>query len=292
MFPETHSAYAGIYWGPVSWPGVASVVESADAYLFAGTLLSDYATTGFTAAIDPKKLLLALPGEVRMPGATYAGVELADFLGALAGKVRRNDASLVEFARGRTKEEPPAAAAPGDKLTIAEVSRQVHDALGKDTALLVETGDSWFHGIGMRLPEGCRFEIQFQSGSIGWSVPATLGHEMGFATPTRVLAMIRDGPFQLTAQAGSTMVRHNTRPIIILVNNRGYIIEDAIHQGPYNKIKNWDYACLMEVWTNGEGKGLGLHANTAGEMTAALARPTSPHERCIIDAANDSHAWS
>lgn len=85
MFPETHSAYAGIYWGPVSWPGVASVVESADAYLFAGALLSDYATTGFTAAIDPKKLLLAMPGEVRLPGATYAGVELADFLGALAG---------------------------------------------------------------------------------------------------------------------------------------------------------------------------------------------------------------
>src|SRR5262249_50809791 len=156
MFPETHPAYAGIYWGPVSWPGVASVVESADAYLFAGALLSDYATAGYTAAIDPKKLLLALPGEVRLPGATHAGLEPPGFLGALAGKVRRNDASLVEFARSRTKEEP-SAAAPGDKLTIAEVSRQVHDALGKDTALLVETGDSWFHGIGMRLPEGCRF---------------------------------------------------------------------------------------------------------------------------------------
>ena len=77
---ETHSAYAGLYWGPVSWPGAAAVVESADADLFAGALLSDYATTGFTAAIDPKKLLLAMPGEVRLPGATYAGVELADSL--------------------------------------------------------------------------------------------------------------------------------------------------------------------------------------------------------------------
>ena len=291
MFPETHPAYAGIYWGPVSWPGAASVVESADAYLFAGALLSDYATAGYTAAIDPKKLLLALPGEVRLPGATYAGVELADFLGALAGKVRRNDASLVEFARSRTKEEP-SAAAPGDKLTIAEVSRQVHDALGKDTALLVETGDSWFHGIGMRLPEGCRFEIQFQAGSIGWSVPATLGYEMGFKTPTRVIAMIGDGSFQMTAQEVSTMIRHNTRPIIILVNNRGYIIEDAIHQGPYNKIKNWDYAGLMEVWTNGEGKGLGLHAKTAGEMTAALARAKSHDGPCMIEVAIDSQDCS
>jgi pyruvate decarboxylase len=287
MFPETHPAYAGIYWGPVSWPGVASVVESADAYLFAGTLMSDYATAGFTAAIDPKRLQLAMPGEVRLPGATYANVQLADFLGALAGKVRRNDTSLVEFARSRTKEEPSAAAAPGDKLTIAEVSRQVHDALGKDTALLVETGDSWFHGIETRLPEGCRFEIQFQAGSIGWSVPATLGYEMGFTTPTRVIAMIGDGSFQVTAQEVSTMIRYGMRPIIILVNNRGYIIEDAIHQGPYNRIKNWDYAGLMNVWTNGEGKGLGLNAKTAGELTAALSKATTHDGPCMIEVAID-----
>ena len=71
MFPEDHPAFAGIYWGPVSWPGVAAVVESADAYLFAGTILSDYATTGFTSAlIDPKRMLLAMPDEVRLPGAT------------------------------------------------------------------------------------------------------------------------------------------------------------------------------------------------------------------------------
>src|SRR5260221_3807427 len=282
MFPETHPAYAGIYWGAVSWPGVASVVESADAYLFAGTLLSDYATTGFTAAIDPKKLLLAMPGEVRLPGAAYVGVGLADLLGGLASKVRRSDASLVEFARSRTKEGPPAAAAPGDKLTIAEVSRELHDALGKHTALWLEPGDSWFQAIGMRLPEVSRFEIQFQAGSIGWSVPATLGYQMGFTTPTRVIAMIGDGSFQMTAQEVSTMIRHNTRPIIILVNNRGYIIEDAIHQGPYNKINNWDYAGLRNVWTNGEGKGLGLHASTAGEMKAALARAMT-HDGAVHD---------
>jgi TPP-dependent 2-oxoacid decarboxylase len=128
----------------------------------------------------------------------------------------------------------------------------------------------------MRLPEGSRFEIQFQAGSIGWSVPATLGYEMGFKTPTRVIAMIGDGSFQMTAQEVSTMIRHNTRPIIILVNNRGYIIEDAIHQGPYNKIKNWDYAGLMNVWTNGEGKGLGLYAHRSPGLQSRHARVGHP----------------
>ena len=43
------------------------------------------------------------------------------------------------------------------------------------------------------------------------------------------------------------MIRHGMRPIIILMKNCGYIIEDAIHQGPYNRIKNWDYVGLMEM---------------------------------------------
>jgi TPP-dependent 2-oxoacid decarboxylase len=50
--------------------------------------------------------------------------------------------------------------------------------------------------------------------------------------PRRVIAMIGDGSFKLTAQELSTMIRYGMRPIIILVNNHGYIIEDAIQEGP------------------------------------------------------------
>ncbi len=273
MFPETHPGFIGLYWGPVSWPGVAAAVESADAYLLAGTILSDYATTGFTAALDPKRMILAMPEEIRLPGATYADVTLADFLAALAARVRRNDASLREFRNGQKPDAPAVPAAADARLKIEEVARQVRAALGAGTALLVETGDSWFHGLETRLPQGCRFEIQFQAGSIGWSVPATLGYELGFMEPRRVIAMIGDGSFQLTAQEVSTMIRHGTRPIIILVNNHGYIIEDAIHEGPYNKIKNWDYAGLMAVLTNREGAGLGLRAGRPASWRPLSRRP-------------------
>ncbi len=260
MFPEDHPSYAGMYWGPVSSPGVASLVESADAYLFAGGILSDYSTTGYSALIDPKKLLLGGPDEVRLPGACYTGIALADFLAALAEKVRPNRTSLESFARGRTGLAPVAGAsgAPDSPLTMRAVVAKVQSLLGERTALLVETGDSWFNGLKMKLPRGARFEIQFQAGSIGWCCPATLGYELGCASPTRVIAMIGDGSFQLTAQEVSTMVRHGTKPIIVLLNNRGYTIEAEIHDGPYNRIKNWDYAGLMKVFNADDGAGLGL----------------------------------
>jgi len=51
-FPESHPAYIGTYWGPVSSSGCAEVVESSDVYLFAGPLFSDYTTTGYTSLIN------------------------------------------------------------------------------------------------------------------------------------------------------------------------------------------------------------------------------------------------
>ena len=292
MFPEDHPAYAGLYWGPVSSPGVAGLVESADAYLFAGALLSDYATTGYSALIDPKKLLLTNPNDVRLPDASYSDVALAEFLAALAEKVTRNGTSLAEFDLAREATAPPPDPGPSAPLTTRVVAAKVQSLLGAETALLVETGDSWFNGLKLRLPSGCRFEIQFQAGSIGWSVPATLGYDLGCGAPTRVIAMIGDGSFQLTAQEISTMIRYGVKPIIVLLNNRGYTIEAEIHDGLYNRIKNWDYAGLVEVFNAGEGKGLGLRAATVGELDKAMVRALAHDGLCLIEVPIDPHDCS
>jgi TPP-dependent 2-oxoacid decarboxylase len=272
------------------------LVESADAYLFAGGLLSDYSTAGYSALIDPQRLLLADPDGVRLRGACYEGVALADFLAALAEKVRPNRVSLDEF--NLSGEGPPAdfrdagSSEPSEPLTTRSLFTKVHSVLSGQTALLVETGDSWFNGLKLRLPSGCRFEIQFQAGSIGWCCPATLGYELGCASPTRVVSMIGDGSFQLTAQEVSTMVRYGTRPIIVLINNRGYTIEAEIHDGPYNRINNWDYAGLMEVFNAGEVKGLGLRAATAGQLDQAMERALAHDGPCLIEVLIDPHDCS
>ena len=65
--------------------------------------------------------------------------------------------------------------------------------------VFVETGDSWFNGMLLTLPGGARFESEMQWGHIGWSVPAVFGYTLG-APHRRVIAMIGDGSFQLTAQ--------------------------------------------------------------------------------------------
>ena len=84
------------------------------------------------------------------------------------------------------------------------------------------------------------------------------------------------------------MIRLKLPVLIFLVNNHGYTIEVEIHDGPYNSVKNWDYAGLMQAFNAADGRGLGLLATNGGELAGAiekgLAHSGGPTLiECIID---------
>ena len=271
LFPEQHEQFIGIYLGASSSPGCGEIVDSADVVLAAGPLFTDYTTTGWTAQCAEKRLIQVDPDRVRVAGKTFSGIYLNEFLGALAKVAKLNPATLVAFNRTRIEAETTPMATPDAPLTRVEMCRQIQGVINADTTLLVETGDSWFNGMKMKLPDGARFEIEMQWGHIGWSVPATFGYAVK-ATDRRIVLMVGDGSFQLTAQEVCQMVRHKLPVIIFLVNNHGYTIEVEIHDGPYNDIKNWDYAGLMKVFNAADGAGLGLFASNGGELAAAIEK--------------------
>jgi pyruvate decarboxylase len=189
--------------------------------------------------------------------------------------VRKNDATLVQYQNQHTSttETATSAADANAPLTRVEMVRQIQNDLDAKTTLLVESGDAWFDGMYMHLPEGARFEIEMLWGAIGWSVAATFGSALVLEPDRRIVSMIGDGSFRYTAQEVATMIGQGLHNItIFLINNHGYLIETVIHDGPYNYYKNWDYAGLMNVLNAGEGHGLGLKASTAGELANAIKK--------------------
>ena len=287
LFPESHGGFIGTYWGEVSSPKCAAIVESSDCQLFAGPNFNDYTTTGWTARIDRENSIHAGPHSVEVAGTRFENVELDDFLVRLASNVRAKSASLTAYTRLRETPEdrrPNKADAP---LRLLEVQRGAQALLSPGTQLIVETGDSWFNGQELKLPDGADFHIQMQYGSIGWAVGAALGVSVAAGPQRRVVALIGDGAFQMTAQEISTMIRYRINPIIFLLNNRGYTIEAEIHDGPYNRIKNWDYAGLVDAFNAGAGNGLGLRAGCGAELNAAIARARSHDGLVLIECALD-----
>jgi pyruvate decarboxylase len=287
FFPENHPQFAGIYWGEVGSTTARQVVDWADCVICIGTIFNDYSTVGWTAMPSGANVVTADVNRVTLDGGDFGPVRLADFLSGLARMVPKRDATLIEYERIRVEPERHGAAKPDAKPTRTEVVRQVQVLLSSDTTLIVETGDAWFNGIGMNLPAGARFEIEMQWGSIGWAVPATFGYAVGAAS-RRTIAIIGDGSFQLTAQEVAQMIRRKLSVTIFLMNNHGYTIEVEIHDGPYNNIKNWDYAGLIQAFNAEDGRGKGLRATNGGELAQAIRVAQDNREgptliECVID---------
>lgn len=280
FFPETHPGYIGTYWGPVSSSGCNEIIESCDLVLYAGPTFTDYSTAGHVMVLDPAKMIIAHPSTVVIGDQSYDAVPMGALLSKLAHAIRPNDASLQAF--NRVREEPVPVPDGGDEpLTTRQLFDRIQKMVMPNDTIIAETGDSWFNGMRLRLPEGARFEIQMQYGSIGWSVGATLGYAAG--SDRRVIALVGDGSFQMTAQEVSTMIRYGLRPIIFVINNGGYTIEVEIHDGPYNVIKNWDYAGLIEVFNAADGHGRGARAATQNELDAAIATAVAHDGPSLIE---------
>ena len=287
FFSEDHPQFAGIYWGEISAPGAREIVDWADAVICIGTIFNDYSTVGWTAMPSGAGVLTADQNRVYFDGHDFGRVHLREFLSGLARKVQTRDATMSEYKRIRAEPPPESRAEPEAKLMRGEVVRQIQSLLTADTTVIAETGDSWFNSMALKLPGGARFEIEMQWGSIGWSVPATFGYAMG-APGRRIIAMIGDGSFQLTAQEVAQMIRRKLPVIVFLMNNHGYTIEVEIHDGPYNNIKNWDYAGLIDAFNAEDGRGVGIRVTNGGELTEAIKVALANHNgptliECVID---------
>ena len=120
----------------------------------------------------------------------------------------------------------------------------------------------------MTLADDVRVHIQMLWGSIGWATGAAFG--IALADPNRRTILITgEGSHQLTANEIGNMGRYGANPIILVLNNDGYMVERALEPYPdwsYNDLAKWRYADLPRAlgcadWTT-------ARVETIGELDA------------------------
>ena len=138
--------------------------------------------------------------------------------------------------------------------------------------LVAEDGTS-YASAGLRLPADCTFVSQVIWGSIGYSVGSLLG-TLTAAPDRRHLLFVGDGSFQLTAQEVSTMLRHDYKPVIFLINNGGYTIERCWlgRTSRFNDVANWAYADLPKVFRP-DTTARSFVVKTVADLDKALSAP-------------------
>jgi TPP-dependent 2-oxoacid decarboxylase len=161
---------------------------------------------------------------------------------------------------------------PSPKLTQAAYWQAMQGYLREGDVLFVDNGTSYAL-FGLKFPPKCTFIGSVNWGSIGYSVGALLG-TLTAAPERRHILFVGDGSFQVTAQELSTILRHDHKPVIFLINNGGYTIERGYlgKTEPYNDIANWSYADLPKVFRR-DTSARSFVVKTESDLQDALSAP-------------------
>lgn len=270
LLPEFHPQFAGIYQGGWSRESVRRQVEDSDCLLSLGVWMTDLDTGLFSVSFDESRVVSAGGGRVRIGARVYDGVQLGDFIRALAAALRPRSYLESHPAPGRTF-KPVFAPRPACELTAPRLYECLDGFLDDDMVLLAEPGDSFCAAPEFTIEEAENFVVQTYYAAIGYCTPAALG--VGLARPgKRPVVLTGDGALQMTAQELSTLIRQRCPAIVVVVNNDGYLVERELHEdGAYNDIQPWRYAELPRAFDPTGTAAVGVRVATEEELVAAFA---------------------
>lgn len=238
---ESHPNYLGIYSGMSSSPSnVKALVENADLVLdIGGVVFEDFNTTFWTDHLSSAKLLTIGDQFVRMGNTIFTGVTMGDVLLGLTEHI----AVAPKLNNPNSHEVMPLVGAPEDSTSSANLYPRIQRMLQAGDILVVETGTCVLHTTPMLLPDGVSFQTQTLWGSIGWATPALEGICMA-NKKGRTILVTGDGSHQLTANEIGVMGRYDLKPIIFVLNNAVYGVENVLSEiGPsYDDLAKWNYA--------------------------------------------------
>lgn len=279
---EDNENFVGIYAGAASKQNVLDAVEGADVLITAGVQFTDNTTAGFSQQIDEDTRVNIGRMEVSIGEEVFAPITMDRALDIVERVVTGNeDVKAADFSPADpVKTEVEISDAP---LTSDQLWAQVINALTNPTNVLAEQGTSFFGMSAMRLPENSQFIGQPMWGSIGYTLPATLG--AGLADRSRrPILLIGDGSAQMSAQELGTILRQEVPAVMFLVENDGYTVERAIHgeTAEYNDIAAWDWQHAIKFFGGKEDKTMVFDVHTSAELDEALKQTLENQDKFVL----------
>lgn len=269
VLSESHPGYLGIYSGMGSSPvDLNATVEGADLVLdIGGVVFEDFNTTFWTDNIASTKLIVLGDQFVRMGSTIFTGVTLGDMLDGLTKRVSGSPKLSVKSSQAVM----PIVGAATDPTSSDNFYPRLQSMLKSDDVLVVETGTCIMHTTPMLLPDGVGFQTQTLWGSIGWATPAAEGVCMA-NKKGRTILVTGDGSHQLTANEIGVMGRYGIKPIIFVLNNNIFGVENVLSEiGPsYDELAKWKYAQIPAAM--GCDTWFAARVSTVAELDAAIKK--------------------
>ena len=282
LLDEQSDRWAGTYAGVASRPVVKDAVENCECLIKIGVQYTDTTTAGFSQDIDEKTVVDLHYERATISGQNFAPIALEDALQALH-EVMTSGINIVPKPFCREIKPHKQRGTDEEAIRQDDLWHVIADHLDHNNLVFADQGTAYFGISDVRLPEGVTCYGQPMWGSIGYTLPASLG--AAIASPDkRSVLLIGDGSALLTIQEIAMMIQERINPVIVLVNNDGYTVERAIHgeNQHYNDIPKCNWQLMPQAFGADEQNSLVLKVETMGELKSALKTAAATTDKMVF----------
>ncbi len=262
----------GTYIGVAGEPEITELVESSDALLLLGVILSDLNFAVSLRKIDLRKTILAAQREVRLSHHIYPNIPLESLIDAMAVQAR----PLGDRPDLPAPPSPPYGMALDDEpVTPHDIATAVNDMMHRHGPLPMasDMGDCLF--TAMDVDHHAIAAPGYYAG-MGFGVPAGMGIQA--ATGERALVLVGDGAFEMTGWELGNCRRYGWDPIVIVFNNASWeTLRAFVPEARYTDRDGWPYHEMAAPLG-----GVGIHVRTRRELAAALEQAVETHGRFVL----------
>jgi len=296
ILSEDDVQFAGVFDGESSSPYVQSLVKDSDFVLALGVWLTDINDLGWP--IDLDKTAFASWDTVKYGTIFNAEVSLADLVNGLIDKRLTCKAQSLP---AKTARQAPAVN-PAGEITYQGFYDFIQQQIDGNTIVGADASLNYFGSLLLEVGARRGFIVQSSYSAIGYIGPAATGVSLAKQDRQRLMVFAGDGGFQMTAQCLSTQTRFNLNPIIFVMDNGIYGVEQwladaSVFHGnkPFHNsciLHRWNYSKLAEVF-GCQGWKVETYGELAEAITGAKENLNSPSiiqvvvpQRSIPDNAN------
>ncbi|HEU5356200.1 MAG TPA: thiamine pyrophosphate-dependent enzyme [Actinocrinis sp.] len=279
VLSEDDPRFVGVLDGQASSPVVLDLVKTSDFILALGVWLTDINSLGWDPDYD--KTAFASMDAVKF--GTYFGAEVA-LEHLIDGILAKNAAPRTRSLPEKSPRTAPAVDS-ADAITYEGFYDFIQQYIDKNVIVGSDASMNYFGSLLLDVPSAGAFIAQSSYSSIGYIAPAATGICLAKRPGQRVLVFSGDGGFQMTAQCLSTQTRFKLNPIIFVINNGVYGVEQWLADSsvfhtdkPFYEscvLHPWDYSKLSEVF-GCFGRKVGTYGELKEAVLAALANTSSP----------------
>jgi len=280
VLSEDDTQFAGVFDGQASSQYVKDLATSSDFILALGVWLTDINTLGWPHDFD--KTAFASLDAVKCGTYFSAEVSLEHLIdGLLTSQVKSKSWSVP----GQQPDRKLRDVKFDEEITYQGFYDVISDYVDAKTIIGSDPSLNYFGSLLLKVAAARGYVAQPSYSAIGYIGPAATGICLAKKDDQRVMVFSGDGGFQMTAQCLSTQTRFGLNPIIFVIDNGIYGVEQWLADASvFHSDKDFYRSCLLHPWNYSvlaevfgcKGWKVETYRELIAAVTAALRNSSSP----------------